>query len=116
MHKSRPQLILAGPLILHNARPHIADVVTEKLRDYGWEVLPHAPYSPDMSLQISTYSRGRSFSSLEELFIDGTQAIRHISKSALGGIIMLPERWDRVFMDQGDYIEELLTYRLILNK
>ena len=29
--------------------PHIADVVTKKLLHYGWEVLPHAPYSPDMS-------------------------------------------------------------------
>ena len=50
MHKNRPQLLLAGPVILHdNARPHIVDVVTKNLRDYGWEVLPHAPYSPDMS-------------------------------------------------------------------
>ena len=40
---------MAGSLILHdNVRPHIVDVVT-KNRDYGWEVLPHAPYSPDMS-------------------------------------------------------------------
>ena len=41
---------LAGPLILHDdARPHIAVVVTKNLGDYGWEVLPHAPYSLDMS-------------------------------------------------------------------
>ena len=26
-----------------NAPPHIADVVTTKLREYGWEVRPHAP-------------------------------------------------------------------------
>ena len=38
------QLLVAGPLILHvNTRPHIADVVTKKLPDYRWEVLPHAP-------------------------------------------------------------------------
>ena len=44
MHKNRPQLLMAGPLILHDsAHSHIADVVTKKLRDYGWEVLPHAP-------------------------------------------------------------------------
>jgi histone-lysine N-methyltransferase SETMAR len=50
MHKTRPQLPEAGPIILHdNTRPHIENVVTEKLRQYGWEVLPHAPYSPDMS-------------------------------------------------------------------
>ena len=44
------QLFVAVSLIFHaNARPHIADVVTKKLSDYGWKVLPHAPYSPDMS-------------------------------------------------------------------
>ena len=49
VHKNRSQLLVAGPLILHdNARPHIADV-TKKLYDYGWEILPHVPYSPDMS-------------------------------------------------------------------
>ena len=37
MHKNRSQLLVAGPLILHdNADPHIADVVTKKLSDYGW--------------------------------------------------------------------------------
>ena len=50
MHKNRPQLLVAGLVILHdNARPHIVDVVAKNLRDYGWEVLPHAPYNPDMS-------------------------------------------------------------------
>ena len=30
MHKNRPQLLVAGPLILHDtARPHFADVVTK---------------------------------------------------------------------------------------
>ena len=48
--KNRPQLLVAGPLVLHdNARLHITDVVTKKLCNYGWAVLPHAPYSPDMS-------------------------------------------------------------------
>ncbi|KAK9688251.1 hypothetical protein QE152_g35691 [Popillia japonica] len=50
MHKNRPQLLNDTPLILYdNARPHIGHVVTEKLREYGWEVLPHPPYSLDMS-------------------------------------------------------------------
>ena len=50
MDKKRLQLLMAGSLFLHdNARPHIADVVTKNFHDYGWEVLPHAPYSLDMS-------------------------------------------------------------------
>ena len=51
VHKNWPQLLVAGPLILHdNACLHAMDVVTKKLRDYGWEVLPHAPYSADISV------------------------------------------------------------------
>lgn len=50
MHKNQLQLLEAGPIILHDdACLHIGNVITEKLRQYSWEVLPHAPYSPDMS-------------------------------------------------------------------
>ena len=56
MHKNRPQLLVAVPLILHdNARPHITDVVTKKFGDYEWKVLPHWPFNPDMSHHTSTY-------------------------------------------------------------
>ena len=38
VHKNRLQLLVAGPLILHdNARPHTADVITKKFRDCGWK-------------------------------------------------------------------------------
>jgi len=50
MHKNRPDLLGDGSLILHdNARPHLGKVVTDLLTKYEWEVLPHMPYSPDMS-------------------------------------------------------------------
>ena len=78
MHKNRPQLLVAGPLIFHDkACLHIADDVSNKLRDYGWEVLFHSPYSPNMSPSdfdlFPTFKKsmhGRSFSSLEELSTD----------------------------------------------
>jgi transposase len=39
-----------GSLILHdNARSHLRKVVTDLPIKYKWKVLPHAPYSPDMS-------------------------------------------------------------------
>ena len=105
MHKKRLQLLEAGPLIFHdNARPHIADIVTiKKLRDYGWEVLPHAPYSPDMSpLDSDLFPKtkepmcGRRFSSLEELYTAVTQAIRHMNKS---GVLNGIHRSLRKFLD-----------------
>ena len=48
--QNRPLLLVVWSLVLDdNARPHIADVVTKKLRDYGCQVLPHPSYSPNMS-------------------------------------------------------------------
>lgn len=114
MHKNRPQLLNDTPLILHdNARPHIGHVVTEKLREYGWEVLPHPPYSPDMSPpdfdlfpKLKKPMRGRRFRSLEELSTAVTRAIRQMNKGGiLNGIVKLPTRWDSVIEKQGDYIE-----------
>ncbi|VDP11086.1 unnamed protein product [Heligmosomoides polygyrus] len=32
-----------------NARPHIARATAAELADYGWTVLPHPPYSPDLA-------------------------------------------------------------------
>jgi len=50
MHKNQLDLLRDEPLILQdNARPHLGKVVTDLLSKYEWEVLPHAPYSPDMS-------------------------------------------------------------------
>ncbi|PNF31351.1 hypothetical protein B7P43_G10893, partial [Cryptotermes secundus] len=106
------RLLEAGPIILHdNARPHIGNVVTEKLRQYGWEVLPHAPYSPDMSPpdfdlfpKLKQPMRGRRFPSLEELSAAVNRAIRPINKDGvLDGIVKLPTRWDSVIEKQGDY-------------
>ena len=117
MHKNRPQLLVARPPILHdNARPHIANVVTKKLRDYGWKMLPHAPYSPDMSPtefelfpKLKEPMRGRRFSSLKELPTDdGMRVIQHTNKSGvLNGIVMLPKCCDSGIEKQGDYIEGL---------
>ena len=79
--KNPPQLLVAGPFIPHdNARMQIADVVTKKLRDYGWEDLPHASYSPDTSPpdfdlfpKLKKNLAWTTFTSLEELSTDGTQ-------------------------------------------
>ena len=52
LHKlQRLQLALVtrkGP-ILHSSRSHVAESVLQKLNELGYEVLPHLPYSPDLS-------------------------------------------------------------------
>ena len=72
MHKNRPDLLGDGSLILHdNARPHLGKVVTNLMSKDESELLPHAPYSPDMSpLDFNLFPKlkqpmcGHRFSSL----------------------------------------------------
>jgi hypothetical protein len=116
MYKNRPDLLGDGPLILHdNARPHLGKVVADLLSKYEWEVLPHAPYRPDMSPTdfdllptLKEPMGGYRFSSLEEVSAAGTRAIRGLNKSGtLNGTANLPKRWDAVIEKQGGYIEGL---------
>ena len=80
-----------------------------------WEVLPHAPYSPDMSPpdfdlypKLKEPMRGHRFSSLEEVSAAVTRAIRGLNKSGtLNGIANLPKCWDTNIEKQADYIEGL---------
>ena len=126
MHEILPQLLVAGPLILHdNARMYITGVVTKILRKYGRELLPHELYSPDISPQDFNL-----FAELKNLCVDNVFLLwktlypsysTHEKIGILGGIIMLPKRWDLVVEKQGDYIEGLWTdnlkeIKVLLNK
>ncbi len=45
-------------IILHdNGHPHIATSVTTVFQAYGWEVLNHLAYSPDLSHRATIYSQ-----------------------------------------------------------
>jgi len=98
-----------------NARPHIGKVVRELLDRYSWEVLPHPPYSPDMSPpdfdlfpKLKINMRCVRFSTLEDLSASVTQRVRQLVCSTdLTGITDLPKRWDAVIRQKGDYTEVL---------
>ena len=49
--QKRPSLINRGRIVFHqdNARPHTSLVTRQQLRELGWEVLLHPPYSPDLA-------------------------------------------------------------------
>ena len=116
MHKNRPDLIGDGPHIFHNnSRPHLGKNVINLLSTYEWEVLPHAPYSPDMSPtdfdlfhKLKEPMHGHCSPSLEGVSAAVTRAIRGPKISGtLNGIVNLPKRWDPVIEKQGDYKEGL---------
>jgi len=116
MHANRPDLLENGVLILHdNARPHLGKDVRELLDGYRWEVLPHPPYSPDMSPpdfdlfpKLKIKMRGVRFSTLEDLSASVARRVRRLNCSRdLTGIMDLPKRWDAVIWQKGDYTEGL---------
>ena len=49
--QKRPSLINRCRIVFHqdNARPHTSLVTRQKLRELGWEILLHPPYSPDLA-------------------------------------------------------------------
>jgi len=78
-------------------------------------VLPHLPYSPDMSLpafdffpKLKKPLHGKRFISIEEACNEVTQVIRHINnEGVLTGIQDLPKRFTAVIKHNGDYVEDL---------
>ena len=117
MHANRPDL-LENVLILHDhARPHLGKDVRELLDGYSWEVLPHPPYSPDMSPRdfnlfpkLKINMRGVPFYRLEDLSASVTRRVRQLNSSRdLTGIMELPKRWDAVIREKGDYTERIIT-------
>jgi [histone H3]-lysine36 N-dimethyltransferase SETMAR len=60
-----------------NVKPHISKIVTEKIPEFGRELLPHPPYSLGLASSdyhlISTlynYLRGKNFENKEVLKIE----------------------------------------------
>jgi len=109
------QISRTGQRSYINARLHASGAVSEILEKYGWQVLPHPPYSPDMSPPTSdVFSklkkplRGKRFRSIEEVSNEVTRVIRQIkSEGVLTGIQDLPKHRTAVIKHNGDHTEGL---------
>jgi histone-lysine N-methyltransferase SETMAR len=116
IRQKRSTMFTVSVLILHdNARPRASGAVSEILEKYGWQVLPHPPYSSDMSppdfdlfQKLKKQLRGKHFRNTEEVSNEVTQVIRCINnEGVLTGIQDLPKHWTAVIKHNGDYIEGL---------
>ena len=99
-------------LLLHdNARPHTAKATLEIISNLGWELLPHAAYSPDFA--PSDYHLFRSlqhhladshFQTLEEVRKSIHDFIKSKPSSFFRNWIReLPERWQKCIESEEDY-------------
>jgi malate synthase len=84
--------------------PHATGAASEILEKYGWLVLPHLPYSPDMGPpdfdlfpKLKKPLHGKCFRSIEEVSNEVTQVIRCINNEGiLTGVQDLPKHWTAV--------------------
>ncbi|GFT09067.1 histone-lysine N-methyltransferase SETMAR [Trichonephila clavipes] len=100
-----------------NARPHTSLVTRQKLFELGWDVLPHPPYSPDLapsdyflfrSLQNSL--NGKNFNNDDDVKLYLIQFFANKNQKFYErGIMMLPERWQKVIDQNGQYIMKKLS-------
>lgn len=95
-----------------NARPHAAKLTVKRLGEFGWTVLPHPPYSPDLAptdyhlfRALSNSLRDMTFaemSDLEEWLMEYFDSKPR--KFYADGIHELPTRWQQVVDNEGIYL------------
>lgn len=99
-------------LLMDNARPHTAKKSQQKIIELGYELLPHAPYSPDTApsdyhlfADLTRFLEGKNFddakslkSGLDDYFTSQPASFYR------GGIEELPTRWRQVVEGDGAYL------------
>jgi histone-lysine N-methyltransferase SETMAR len=75
LHCKQPELLERGAILLqNNATPHCHRDVQNLVQRWGWEVLAHPPYSPDLApcdywfiSHVKEHLRGKRFESVEDI-------------------------------------------------
>ena len=102
-----------GILIHDDARPHTAKTTLEVISAMGWEILPHAAYSPDLApsdyhlfRSLQHYRVDSHFKSPVEVDKSIDDFINSKPPSFFrSGFRQLPERWQKCVESNGDYFE-----------
>ena len=96
-----------------NAPVHSSKVATQSVRDCGFELLPHPPYSPDLATsdfflfsKLKKELRGQRYDDDDELMLAVEGFCKgHDSAFYREGLEALPRRWTKCIESQGDYVE-----------
>ena len=102
-------------LLLHdNATPHTAKRTIDTIAEFGWTLLPHPRYSPDLAPSdfhlfgpLKEDLRGHHFEDTETLKRAVRQWFRKKDTNFYrAGIHALVRRWTKTVTNNGDYIEK----------
>ena len=114
LKEKRPELVNRKSVAFHhdNARPHASLTTREKLRDLGWEVLMHPPYSPDIApsdyhlfRSLQNYLNGVKLNSVDDCkTVLATFFDQKPQKFFEDGIMALPKKWQEVVNNNGKYL------------
>ena len=97
-----------------NAPAHSSAIATAKLFDLRYEILPHPPYSPDLTpsdyflfANMKTWLEGKRFASNEEIIAATNEYFAGFDKNYfLEGIKKLDYRYNKCIQLKGDYVEK----------
>jgi histone-lysine N-methyltransferase SETMAR len=119
IQEKRRRLFSGGCHNIHflhdNATPHTAGVTVAKLRSIGFTILPHPPYSPDLSpcdfylfSPLKCSLRGKTYNSSDEISVHINDWFDSKPKQFfLDGIRKLPGRWRKCIEHNGEYFSHL---------
>ncbi|KAF6212895.1 hypothetical protein GE061_010605 [Apolygus lucorum] len=112
--KRRGMLTRGVSLLYDNARPHTARVTQDLLVRFGWDVINHPPYSPDLApsdfhlfTKLKEFLGGKRFSSDEEVKETVEKWLLEVEGSVYDeGIKKLLPTMQKCVELAGDYVEK----------
>lgn len=118
IEEKRPELVNRDSVLFHmdNARPYMSVLARRMIREFGWEVLPHPPSSPDMAPSdyymfylmqshlgcIKIHTREACEEWAVEFFTNRYDNFYNL------GIESLPSKWREIIEQNGEYLT--MTY------
>ena len=115
VQRLQPALVnRTGPILLHdNAQPNVTQTMLQRLNKLGYKVLPHLPYSPDLSptdnhffKHLNNILQGKCFHNQQ----DAENAFQEFIESQgtdfyVTGISILFSRWQKCVDCNGSYFD-----------
>lgn len=114
IRRKRPNKNLTAINVHHdNARPHTSLATTQTITKFGWSVVPHPPYSPDLAPSdfhlfgpLKNSLRGQRFEDTEQVKVAVKMWLQQCKPEFFQtGFEGWVQRWRKCVACDGDYIE-----------